>query len=711
LAKLDAPENAETRREFDTRPGAVIGTVGYMSPEQVKGQPADARSDIFSLGTVLYEMVSGRRAFEAETNVETMMRIVREDPPPLQAGAGLQRLILRCLEKLPEERFQSARDLGFAMQSLAAAGESEALGVSPVSVKARRTPWPGLVAATLAAALAATAVLAFAAGFWIRARREAPAERWTGVRLGGPGVAFSPKISPDGKLLAFMVYEDRQSQVAVMDPDTGNWTPLTHDRANGIVLSMCWSRDSSRIYFDRRTSAPTGIFSVSALGGEVQTVLENAAQPAVLPDGSLLAVQLNAKREYQLQHFWPETGRLEALGAEVALAFGPHLAAFHDGRAAAFFGRPISSAGPRPPLSYYVVDLSSGGVRPLAPGLTVPDGFGALAIAPGDQSVIVLNRSGDLHEVVEASRSGIGPVRTRVSLQGEVWGLDVGPDGSIYVDAVQRPSNILRFAASGGVPEKLPGGGDEGTGIGQLPDGRILVVSILAGRSRLMAARPGKEPAPFVQTGEQTGSPFAVVGDREVAFAMGTAPNRTLAVASASDGRMIRRLPATKDLGISSLAASPDGSTLYYVVSGTIWAIPAAGGDPRKIASGDEVAADPSGRELIVARTEKEGSRLVRISLSGGAETPISFPSGLHLIPGLTPNAVHRDARILVPVQSQDSWWDEVAILEPKTGKLDRLDIPYAGDIDYPSWSGDGRMIAIGLPMQSSLWRFRKEKQ
>jgi hypothetical protein len=198
--------------------------------------------------------------------------------------------------------------------------------------------------------------------------------------------------------------------------------------------------------------------------------------------------------------------------------------------------------------------------------------------------------------------------------------------------------------------------------------------------------------------------------EREVAFEMGTVPNRTLAIASASDGRMIRRLPATKDLGISSLASSPDGSTLYYVVSGTIWAIPAAGGDPRKIGSGDEVATDPGGRELIVMRTEKEGNRLVRLSLSGGAETPISFQSALHLIQGLTPNAVHRDGRILVPVQSPDSWWDEVAIFEPKTGKLERLNIPYAGDIDFPSWSGDGRIIANGLPMQSSLWRFRREK-
>jgi len=106
-----------------TEPGTVLGTAGYMSPEQVRGKPVDHRSDLFSVGLVLYEMVSGRKAFHEDSSVETLMAVLRDDPKPLsQVGreipSGLEALVAHCLEKSPEERFQSARDLAFALQVL-----------------------------------------------------------------------------------------------------------------------------------------------------------------------------------------------------------------------------------------------------------------------------------------------------------------------------------------------------------------------------------------------------------------------------------------------------------------------------------------------------------------------------------------------------------------------------------------------------------------
>src|SRR5271167_4243009 len=121
LAKLvRAEENHETAV---TLPGMVMGTVGYMSPEQVRGEPSDARSDIFSFGAVLYEMLTGNRAFKRNTSAETMTAILREEPPELnntgwQGPLGLQRILARCLEKNVERRFQSASDLAFAIESL-----------------------------------------------------------------------------------------------------------------------------------------------------------------------------------------------------------------------------------------------------------------------------------------------------------------------------------------------------------------------------------------------------------------------------------------------------------------------------------------------------------------------------------------------------------------------------------------------------------------
>src|SRR5207245_11041666 len=104
-------------------PGGVMRTVGYMSPEQVRGQAVDHRSDIFAFGAILYEMLSGRRAFHGESAVDTMSAILKEDPPDLSStnqniSPALERLVNHCLEKNPEERFHSARDLAFAFEAL-----------------------------------------------------------------------------------------------------------------------------------------------------------------------------------------------------------------------------------------------------------------------------------------------------------------------------------------------------------------------------------------------------------------------------------------------------------------------------------------------------------------------------------------------------------------------------------------------------------------
>src|SRR5713101_809757 len=116
-------------RKVNTDPGVVMGTMGYMSPEQLKGQPADHRSDIFSFGAILYEMLSGKRAFRGDSMAETMSAILREDPPDLcetnkAVSPALERVVHHCLEKNPAERFHSARDLAFAIESLSGSATS-----------------------------------------------------------------------------------------------------------------------------------------------------------------------------------------------------------------------------------------------------------------------------------------------------------------------------------------------------------------------------------------------------------------------------------------------------------------------------------------------------------------------------------------------------------------------------------------------------------
>ena len=141
-----------------TEPGTVMGTVGYMAPEQVRGHSADARSDIFAFGCVLYEMASGKRAFVAATPAETMAAILRDTPEPVSQArtvAGLDRVIGRCLEKNPDERFQSARDLAFALKEMSGASAALRTGSGAVIEgprrEFRRAPWL-VVAVALAAA-------------------------------------------------------------------------------------------------------------------------------------------------------------------------------------------------------------------------------------------------------------------------------------------------------------------------------------------------------------------------------------------------------------------------------------------------------------------------------------------------------------------------------------------------------------------------------
>ncbi len=135
----------------------MLGTLGYMAPEQVRGEPADARVDIFSFGAILYEMLTGERAFHGDTAADTMSAILKEDPPDLSVtnqnvSPGLERIVRHCLEKNPEQRFHSAHDLAFDLEALStSSGTPSAVGAA----KASRAPF---VRAPLVATIAALAL-------------------------------------------------------------------------------------------------------------------------------------------------------------------------------------------------------------------------------------------------------------------------------------------------------------------------------------------------------------------------------------------------------------------------------------------------------------------------------------------------------------------------------------------------------------------------
>ena len=232
VAKLQAP--ADTERSIEsmttvTKHGSMIGTVAYMSPEQLRGKAVDHRSDIFSFGAILYEMMSGSRAFRGETEVDTMTAVLREEPAiaNLDEAAippGYQDIIHHCLEKDPENRFQSAKDLVFALQTLAA---SPARITRPNKKRtARMVPW------ALAAALALLAILAITQ---LRTPVPAPAYRRLTFE---EGTVYSARFAPDGASIVYSAaWNDKPVQLFSTVGNSLLTQPLNLTDANLLAIS------------------------------------------------------------------------------------------------------------------------------------------------------------------------------------------------------------------------------------------------------------------------------------------------------------------------------------------------------------------------------------------------------------------------------------------------------------------------------------------
>ena len=707
--------SSPTITRMATQAGIILGTAAYMSPEQAKGKAADRRTDIWAFGCVFYEMLTGRMAFSGETVTDTLAAVIMREPDwgalPANIPQAVGNLLRRCLKKDPRQRLQSIAEARIALEDTLTGVLQEVAPAAQPRAQAGHRPWLAWVVAGSLILVAGVAT-----GWWARARQSTPNLDWSAQRLGGPNIALAPRISPDGHTLAFQAMVDGLTQVAVMDTDSRDWTVLTKDRSRGYVAELNWSPDGSKIYFDRGISVPNGIYAISRFGGEEHLVLEDAIGPEVLPDGTLLAVKLNKDRKEQLYRYWPESGRLEALDATFSgnSDLCPPVRAFHDGKDAVFFGETFEQGASDASAHLYMISLASGRTQRLAPELDFRMLSALflfpLAVTSDDQSVLAEVDPGDLHRVISIPRRGAGSIRTLFTLTLPPAFMDMDKNGNLYLDQADRPMEVLRFSSAGGTPEVLEGPASSLTGQYQtisLPDGRVVFGSWLAGRSRLVAARPGAEAVPLIETKEETSSPACRVGKDEIAFLLGPPDHAVVAVASVSDGRVVARLGGIPASEVSSLAASPGGKTLYYVAAKTVWAISAAGGQPRRIGPGDAVAPDPNGKDLVVQLTEKSGVRLLRVPASGGTAEAIPIHGDLRLASSdIAPNAVASDGRIVVSIISRDSWFYGAGILDPRTGRLDRIPVNIPGDPLAPGWLDDGRILSSAWPFKSALWRF-----
>ncbi|HUR81224.1 MAG TPA: protein kinase, partial [Thermoanaerobaculia bacterium] len=326
IAKLTSRAGADgpTFEMAATEPGMVMGTVGYMSPEQVRGEAVDHRSDIFSLGTIFFEMLTGARAFKRNSAVETLSAILKEDPPDLTdllptAPPALERLLRRCLEKDRDQRFQSARDLGFNLDTLAAmSGTSTLSGVPrqpahptpapsqipptqkmplatpptvrttarPVQKPKRRRVSPVLLALLYLVSIAGAA---YAAWWWARRDTQEVAEPQFHRLTFRRGEVRSARFSPDGETIVYSAAWDGQpSQVFVVSKRATEARPLEIDDSE--VLSVSADAELAILLHRDRVSNLGTLARVPLAGGVPREMANDVLQADWAPDGQSLAI-------------------------------------------------------------------------------------------------------------------------------------------------------------------------------------------------------------------------------------------------------------------------------------------------------------------------------------------------------------------------------------------------------------------------------------
>jgi serine/threonine protein kinase len=289
LAKLSAAADMAATEQPATRPGMLMGTPQYMAPEQIEGKPADARTDIFAFGMLLYEMLTGRRAFRGDSQVSTLAAILNTEPSPLGGATprDLEKLVQRCLRKDPARRYQHIGDVEVELEELKEHAESgRLLDSSKPEPRMFRIPRSWYAAAALA--LLAAALGGFAVSRLLPDRRGSKAgsiPRITRITT-DPSVHW-PAVSPDGKMVAYVARRDsRNRSIWVQHVGAGAAVRIV-DTFSGHS-HIAFSADGSRIYYPS-TSDPPGIYEVPVLGGEPRLAIPGANHIQPSPDGKWLA--------------------------------------------------------------------------------------------------------------------------------------------------------------------------------------------------------------------------------------------------------------------------------------------------------------------------------------------------------------------------------------------------------------------------------------
>ena len=675
IAKLSQPEAAPLDAIATvqaTEPGLILGTASYMSPEQVAGRVVDARSDLFSFGVVLYEMLSGRRPFAGETRVETMTAILREEvAPPSSVNPAiapvLDRVVLHCLEKTPEARFQTARDLAFALESVA-----DTTGVAaPVDGEARGSSWARL-RASLGAGMwwLPVGVLVGAAG-WIAmkpAPRTATGPTFSRVTrlVATDANEAAPVLSPDGKWMAYSGEAGDRTDVYVRflsGAQTVNLTAgepqvfvATHRAIGGLDISP----DGTEIVFDGGArgaiaSQQSSYVIPAPLGGTARKLVDGGLAVRWSPDGKRIAYMV------------PGGSAGDSLW--VADATGEH--------------------------SKEIVPLS-GGIHTHWPSWSADGRFVYFNYGVNSSNF-------EPTEIFRVSVAGGAPERVIATSRRAIYPCP-SPDGRglLYSSNPLGVELSLWWKPFDGDPVRVT------TGVGDYAearlsrDGRSMVATVYQGRQSLVTlAAGGESPSTVPLSAGATGDSdpvFSLRSDR-IAFSSTRGGDRNIWTArpDGTDARLV-----TSGAAIDERPAwSPDATKIAFVSSRggerSVWVSDVDGGAPRRVVKAqvlDTITWSPDGQEVVYSAPIGEVPGLFRVPVSGGAPRRIPTPGGA-TAPAWS--AVTNEIAYLEPHRAVGATPTRAQVaFVTATGQVPRppmTDGPTLGNGSL-AWSPDGRSLA-----------------
>jgi Tol biopolymer transport system component len=529
-----------------TTPGMVVGTVGYMSPEQARGLRVDPRTDLFALGCIFYESLTGREPFPGDTALDVMHAILYSEPPPID-DPELQRIVRRCLAKDPEQRYQSARDL---------AADVRALLRAPVPAARNRTPL--LVGLAVAAAVAIVASVLV-----LRGTRERPPMSIT--RITSTGNVIGAVISPDGEYTMQVVSEKGMHSLWIRQLVTGSAIQIVPPSPALELHGGRFAPDGRSVYYN----SAGALYRVPVLGGTPRKVLSNVSgSPTFSPDGRRIAVH---RRGALVIANADGNGERTLLSGPIAtnLIVGPEWSP--DGESIA---TPLRTAAG---VRLVTVDVERRTTRTLLDGVAA---FGSLAWLRDGEGIIaaVYEHAWSAAQLwlIDPDSGAHRPITTDLF---DYRIVTVTADGKKLLTVAADTLSRIWKAGPDGRAEPITSGRSDGSGgVAVANDGTVIHSSPENGRWRLWRDRQqlaGDEAAAApVLSRDGRILVCILLRDRDVVLARMNAAN-------GSDLRVLARIVLDRRREVASI--TPDGRWVVFASEGWLWKVSIDGGRPVRI--------------------------------------------------------------------------------------------------------------------------------